>query len=819
VSAVRDLIGQIEDFRLRERLEAEWVATTRDRKFGLVFEQHLPELLPVLDAKPAPGDLVARKEGGLTQIWRVRGVLDGYATCVAAENGIAEPTRLPIDQLVVLKQFGEPIFPSLQPLDRVQNCDARGPWHTVIEADNYHALQLLEYLHAGAVDCIYIDPPYNTGARDWKYNNNYVDSSDAWRHSKWLAFMERRLKISRKLLNPSHGVLIVTIDEHEVHHLGMLLRQIFPECTIQMATAVINQQGVAQGGLARTEEYIFFVFMPDATLRPAQDDLLSPQKAHDVAVEPRWERLLRGGTGARRADRPTLFYPIFVEPETGAIISIGDPLPPEEIPDFGAEPERTVAWPIRKDGSFGRWQLSPASLRQLMNDGMVKLGGYDRKRRTWTVHYLNRGTRARIQRGEIIVTGRDPITGAAQVKFAEQQSGHKTIKTVWHRGLHDAGVYGSSLLRTILGPNKFSFPKSIYATRDAIGAVVRDRPDALVMDFFAGSGTTLNAVNLLNAVDGGTRRCIIVTNNEVSSEEAEQLTARGYKPGDDEWEALGICRAVTWPRTKFTLLGRRDDDTPLSGEYLTGRTAERERPRKFHHVGFVAGDALTGQAKKQLAALLDIPQSALEAGDPFVIAPGANASILFDEGAVDAWMVGLEELDSIETLAIVAADKRKFEQIKKLVDETLPPRTIVEDEKRPMSDGFQAGVEYFKLQFLDSDSIALKKRFSELLPLLWMKTGAKGARPEVDLATVGGVFAPEGSNFAVLLNESAFGESVEIFTSREDLEHAFIVTDDDEAFQEMAQELAELISGRAVQSTQLYRDYLSNFMINRGVGG
>jgi adenine-specific DNA-methyltransferase len=110
---------------------------------------------------------------------------------------------------------------------------ADAPWHTLIEADNYHALQLLDYLYAGQVDCIYIDPPYNTGARDWKYNNDYVDGNDGWRHSKWLAFMEKRLKLAKRLLKPDTGVLIVTIDEHEVHHLGMLLEREFPEASAE----------------------------------------------------------------------------------------------------------------------------------------------------------------------------------------------------------------------------------------------------------------------------------------------------------------------------------------------------------------------------------------------------------------------------------------------------------------------------------------------------------------------------------------------------------------------------------------------------------
>ena len=121
--------------------------------------------------------------------------------------------------------------------------------------------------------------------------------------------------------------------------------------------------------------------------------------------------------------------------------------------------------------------------------------------------------------------------------------------TVWQNKLHDAGQYGTSLLRTTIGSGKFSFPKSLYAVQDTLSFFVKQKPNALILDFFAGSGTTLHAVNLLNAEDGGKRRCILVTNNEVSESEAKSLTERGFKPGDEQWEALGIARHVTWPRT------------------------------------------------------------------------------------------------------------------------------------------------------------------------------------------------------------------------------------------------------------------------------
>ena len=386
--------------------------------------------------------------------------------------------------------------PALVPVDSVANGPADAPWHTLIEADNYHALQLLDYLYAGQVDCIYIDPPYNTGARDWKYNNDYVDGNDGWRHSKWLAFMEKRLKLAKRLLKPDTGVLIVTIDEHEVHHLGMLLEREFPEAWRQLVTIVINQKGVAQGRLSRAEEYALFCFNPGVTLAAHHDDLLSPDRGDSKRFQtPRWEWLLRGGTNSRREDRYGLFFPITVDPEKRKIIEIGDPLPPDQQPDLSNLSDRRTAWPLRTDGTLGNWRVSPPTLRLLLAKGYVKLGGFDEARGTWTILYLGQKAQNQIEAGAIEIVDRHEVTGEVTVRYTETQQ--RSIKTVWHRATHDAGNYGSSLLRGILGEGgKFSFPKSLYATRDAVAAVVRDRPNALIADFFAGSGTTLNAVNL-----------------------------------------------------------------------------------------------------------------------------------------------------------------------------------------------------------------------------------------------------------------------------------------------------------------------------------
>ena len=829
MSAIDSLIAQISDPRLRERLAAEWDNAKKEKKFGLVFEDHLPELLPLHGAKPRKGDLVCRRQGALKDVWQIKSIHAGVAACVQPSNeahpseptrAAAEPVQFPVDELLVVREFGEPIFPALVPVDAVANGPLDAPWHTLIEADNYHALQLLDYLYAGQVDCIYIDPPYNTGARDWKYNNDYVDGNDGWRHSKWLAFMEKRLKLAKRLLKPDTGVLIVTIDEHEVHHLGMLLEREFPEAYRQLVTIVINQKGVAQGRLSRAEEYALFCFNPGVTLAAHHDDLLSPDRGDSKRFQtPRWERLLRGGTNSRREDRYGLFFPITVDPEKRKIVEIGDPLPPDQQPDLSNLSDRRTAWPLRTDGTLGNWRVSPPTLRQLLAKGYVKLGGFDEARGTWTILYLGQKAQNQIEAGVIEIVDRHEVTGEVTVRYTESQQ--RSIKTVWHRATHDAGNYGSSLLRGILGEGgKFSFPKSLYATRDAVAAVVRDRPNALIVDFFAGSGTTLNAVNLLNATDGGSRRCILITNNEVSAEEAAALSARGLQPGDAEWEAQGICRSVTWPRSKYTILGQRDDGSVLSGEYLTGKTVEREKARSFTQIGFVDPLLLdTPAKKKQVVALIDgLPQTLVKDFCRFIVSEDHKASVLFDPAAAEDWMEALDGQEHITDFYIVTPTKRVFDQLKAQVAELLGPILVPEEEKRPMSAGFAANLAYFKLDFLERERVSLRRAFHEILPLLWLKAGAVGPRPELKRGEPEpALFAPEGSNFVVLLDETRMGRLLKSLEGRTGLSQVFIVTDADESFKTMAQDV-RAVAGQAnpgLAVVQLYRDYLLNFMINK----
>ena len=287
MAAIHDLLAQVQDQALRERIEKEIEKMSKTKKFGLVFEEHLPECTPLYDVKIKKGSIVAKKAGYINDIYEVVDIREKTATCVNKITQEAE--AIDLESLIAVAQFGEPIYPYLKPIDSVSNAPDSDLWHTLIEADNFHALQLLEYLYAGKVDCIYIDPPYNTGAKDWKYNNDYVDGTDVYRHSKWLTFMERRLKLAKQLLNPESSALIVTIDEKEYLRLGMLLEQMFPEARIQMISTIINPTGTKRADeFSRTNEFIYFV-------RIGQCSIEQVAKVKTVAsnVEVHWEPLRR----------------------------------------------------------------------------------------------------------------------------------------------------------------------------------------------------------------------------------------------------------------------------------------------------------------------------------------------------------------------------------------------------------------------------------------------------------------------------------------------------------------------------------------------
>lgn len=560
MAAINDLINQIENPELRTRIQAEVDRMNKQKKFGLVFEEHLPECIPLYDIPIRKGSTVALKTGKVSDNYVVLKLKGNTATCLPKGGG--ETLEFSVAELITVAEFGEAIYPYLIPIDTVCNAPNSDLWHTLIEADNYHALQLLEYLHAGKVDCIYIDPPYNTGAKDWKYNNDYVDSVDTYRHSKWLSMMQKRLKIAKKLLNPKDSVMIVTIDEKEYLHIGCLLEEMFPEAQIQMVSISINPSGaIRQNLFSRADEYAYFVMLGDAHV--------TQQKGKSEEIEVRWWYLRRLEYGSRRGTVKggiAQFYPIYIDNKTHEIVKIGNSLPHDQdrntVPQIGGS---TAVFPIRDDGLEMNWGVTGTTLQKLIANKVVQVNpNKDSKYQPYTIKYLSENYQEKIESGRWAVIGyRDDGS-----KIVVETGGKITrATTVWKGVRYDAKTYGTVLLKSIIGDARFSFPKSIYSVADSLRYVVADKRDALILDFFAGSGTTLHAVNLLNAEDGGHRRCILVTNNEVSIDEAKALSEKGHQPGDSEWEKLGIARYVTWPRTVCSINGCDINGTSLEGDY------------------------------------------------------------------------------------------------------------------------------------------------------------------------------------------------------------------------------------------------------------
>lgn len=156
MAAINDLLRQIPDSTLRNRLEQEFARISKNKKFGLVFEEHIPECTPLYEVPIKRGSTVAQKTGHINDVYTVLKLDGDIALCRNKVTGNTE--NILVTDLVSVAQFGEPIFPTLQPIDAVENAPDSDLWHSIIEADNYHALQLLEYLYPKKVDCIYIDP-------------------------------------------------------------------------------------------------------------------------------------------------------------------------------------------------------------------------------------------------------------------------------------------------------------------------------------------------------------------------------------------------------------------------------------------------------------------------------------------------------------------------------------------------------------------------------------------------------------------------------------------------------------------------------------
>lgn len=537
--------------------------------------------------------------------------------------------------------------------DRKLVKDSEFPFNFLIEGDNLQALYLLEKTHKNRIDCIYIDPPYNTGAKDWKYNNDYVDKQDVYRHSKWISFMNVRLKLARNLLKKD-GALITTIDDNELANVYLLINEIFPDCKNVIITIQMNPGGTQGKSFSVTNEYAIITYYDKAT--PIY------RKKHAGGET---YNLRRWGSTSNRYEGATCFYPVIVDADN-SVIGFGDVLDDELHPDGQVvenDDGTKQIWPIDVSGIEKKWRYARDTVEDIIDRLVVEKNG---------------------DRLEVIVKRET-----------------EPPKTVWVSNDYNAESFGTKFIKGIIGEDKFSYPKSIYAVKDCLSMIVGGKPDAIVLDFFAGSGTTLNALNLINAEDGGHRKCIMVTNNEVSEEVEKQLKKKGIEPDTEEWDSYGIAKNVTWPRSKFTINGFRDDGTELEGEYLTSITVEKSVGRKFTQISYINPQEMNLGQKKQLVSLIakgQLPQTIVKRDSKYLVSENEKhtVSILLNDEFADEWVAQLGEKEYITDFYIITKNNRLFSELKEKIQNLLGEVVYKENVTRPLSMGFEANLKYFR---------------------------------------------------------------------------------------------------------------------------
>ena len=200
-----------------------------------------------------------------------------------------------------------------------------------------------------------------------------------------------------------------------------------------------------------------------------------------------------------------------------------------------------------------------------MKMGHAKFGRRDEKTGLRPVYYLQRGIRSMLETGAVLAVGTD-AEGALELKFADS-TGTRSPATIWNMVSHSASEYGAGVLKALLPGRRFPYPKSTFAIEDSFRFFLGNNPEAIILDFFVGSGTTAHALMRLNKQDGGRRQCISVTNNEVGADEQKALREKGLRPGDAEWERWGICDYITKPRVQAAITGKTPDGQPIKGDY------------------------------------------------------------------------------------------------------------------------------------------------------------------------------------------------------------------------------------------------------------
>ena len=420
-------------------------------------------------------------------------------------------------QHIYAHHFTVPYRPLVPDAGRSLNADGGADDNLIIHGDNLHALKALVPRYAGRVKCIYIDPPYNTGNEVWVYNDRVnspllrewfkqqsaVDGEDLERHDKWLCMMWPRLHLLKELLSDD-GVIFISIDDNEWHHLRMLMNEVFGE--ENFVESFVWRSRLGRGATAKNtatlHEYVI-TYAKNAGIAKFKEDKRFREKASR-------ERLRQWGQGDRREDRPTMYYPVHSE-------------------EFGE------IYPVRPDGTDGRWRVGQSAMEQLQEEGTV---------------IFEEQQDGRVEAYRVIPAGTETSTAYPSMFDSE------VVKTTAH---------GSIELRNILGAGQFAYPKPSSLIQEIVSLCTQSGD--IILDSFAGSGTTAHAVLALNKEDGGNRKFILVECEDyadtITAERVRRVIS-GVPNARDKSLQEGLGGSFTY----CTLGAPIDEETMLTGEHL-----------------------------------------------------------------------------------------------------------------------------------------------------------------------------------------------------------------------------------------------------------
>lgn len=430
-------------------------------------------------------------------------------------------------------------------------CDSTLPYNIIIEGDNYHSLYALSFTHPKSIDVIYIDPPYNTGKKkEWKYNDSWVDENDKYRHSKWLSFMSKRLRLAKNLLKNS-GIIFISIDNNEVTQLKLLCDSIFGYKNFcgQIIWRKKSGGGQTDDFFVTEHEYILCYRRTSAFVWVDETIPISSKgyKSEDNKGKYRLVKLAKWGSAAKREDRPTMYFSL-------------------------TSPDKKKIYPIAPDGTPGRWRVGRKKMKSLIDDELIEW--VEDNNGIWTPYE------------KVYYDGDD-------------------VKTLKNRSIYYSVAEtgdATRLLTKIFGKKDvFENPKPI----ELIKELLSHSQNAIVLDFFAGSASTGHAVLDMNKEDGGNRRFILCTNNEnnicteVTYPRIEKVI-KGYSnikgiPANLKYYTQTFVPVVTSDNDKRELVNRSTEMLCIA-ENCFELVRERDNHSDF---------SIFKNAKKQMAIIYD----------------------------------------------------------------------------------------------------------------------------------------------------------------------------------------------------------------------